>query len=63
MTAKRGDMDSIIEALEKIEEMLLQQQAQINQLTTDINTLAKLLQAVTKTVTQMQQKGSEDEPS
>ncbi len=56
-------MDSIIEALEKIEEMLLQQQSEINQLRTDVNALAKLLLLATQQeVAQQRPRESESQP-
>ncbi len=43
-------MEPVIEALEQIETMLLQQQAQINQVAADVSSLAKLLQTLTEVV-------------
>lgn len=54
-------MNSVIEALEQIETLLLQQQAQINQLRTDLNSLIKLVQVVTEAATYNQPAESESQ--
>lgn len=53
-------MDSIIEALEQIEALLLQQQSEINQLRADFNSLARLLLLANQSAT-TQEQGSGNE--